>query len=153
MTLRDYTIRRLGPGDVDPFRQMLTCFAIGFEDEANYVTNPPSDAYIADRLADGGFIPLVAEERGEVIGALCAYVMQKFEQERAEIYVYDLAVLPDHQRKGVATGLFTALKPISREAGAWVIYVQTDHDSEPAIALYTGLGTREDVLHFDIPVE
>jgi aminoglycoside 3-N-acetyltransferase I len=31
-----------------------------------------------------------------------------------------------------------------------VIYVQADHGDDPAIALYSGLGRREDVLHFDI---
>jgi aminoglycoside 3-N-acetyltransferase I len=30
--------------------------------------------------------------------------------------------------------------------------VQADHGDDPAIALYTKLGTREDVLHFDIEV-
>jgi aminoglycoside 3-N-acetyltransferase I len=30
--------------------------------------------------------------------------------------------------------------------------VQADLVDPPAIALYTKLGTREDVLHFDIPV-
>jgi aminoglycoside 3-N-acetyltransferase I len=33
-----------------------------------------------------------------------------------------------------------------------VIYVQADHGDGPAIELYTKLGVREDVLHFDIPV-
>jgi hypothetical protein len=31
-----------------------------------------------------------------------------------------------------------------------VIFVQADHVDAPAIALYTKLGVREDVLHFDI---
>jgi aminoglycoside 3-N-acetyltransferase I len=31
-------------------------------------------------------------------------------------------------------------------------YVQADQGDNPAIALYTKLGVREDVLHFDIPV-
>jgi aminoglycoside 3-N-acetyltransferase I len=34
-----------------------------------------------------------------------------------------------------------------------VIYVQADHVDPPAVALYTKLGVREDVLHFDIPVD
>jgi aminoglycoside 3-N-acetyltransferase I len=36
-----------------------------------------------------------------------------------------------------------------------VIFVQADTGSEDeaAIALYTKLGRREDVLHFDIPVQ
>lgn len=29
--------------------------------------------------------------------------------------------------------------------------VQADHGDDAAIALYTKLGVREDVLHFDIP--
>ena len=33
-----------------------------------------------------------------------------------------------------------------------MIFVQADHGDEPAIALYTKLGIREDVLHFDIAV-
>jgi aminoglycoside 3-N-acetyltransferase I len=31
--------------------------------------------------------------------------------------------------------------------------VQADHGDDAAIALYTKLGTREDVLHFDIATE
>jgi aminoglycoside 3-N-acetyltransferase I len=33
-----------------------------------------------------------------------------------------------------------------------VIFVQADYGDDPAIALYSKLGTREEVLHFDIPV-
>jgi hypothetical protein len=31
--------------------------------------------------------------------------------------------------------------------------VQADYGDDPAIALYTKLGEREDVMHFDIKVE
>jgi aminoglycoside 3-N-acetyltransferase I len=36
-----------------------------------------------------------------------------------------------------------------------VIFVEADTgiEGEPAIALYTKLGMRDDVLHFDIPVD
>lgn len=46
------------------------------------------------------------------------------------------------------------LKTIAAKRGAYVIFVQADTgvEDEPAIALYTKLGTREDVLHFDIVV-
>jgi aminoglycoside 3-N-acetyltransferase I len=30
------------------------------------------------------------------------------------------------------------------------VFVQADHGDDAAIALYTKLGAREDVLHFDI---
>jgi aminoglycoside 3-N-acetyltransferase I len=48
--------------------------------------------------------------------------------------------------------LIAELQRIAAERGAWVIFVQADHDDDPAIALYSKLGRREDVLHFDIAV-
>ena len=89
---------------------------------------------------------------GEVVGGLAAYELMKFEQERSEIYIYDLAVAEAHRRQGVATALIEHLRKIAQERGAWVIYVQADLVDEPAVALYTKLGVREDVLHFDIAV-
>jgi hypothetical protein len=32
------------------------------------------------------------------------------------------------------------------------MFVQADPEDDPAVALYAGLGTREEVLHFDILV-
>lgn len=55
-----------------------------------------------------------------------------------------------HRRRGVAMALIDEVRRIAVEIGAWVIYVQADHGDDPAIALYTKLGSREDVLHFDI---
>ena len=55
-----------------------------------------------------------------------------------------------HRRQGVATALIEQLGEIASGRGAWVIYVQADYGDEPAIALYTKLGRREDVMHFDI---
>lgn len=98
------------------------------------------------------FIALAAFDGENIIGGLAAYVLEKFEQERSEIYIYDLAVAEEYRRLGAATGLIEALKGIASELGAYVIFVQADYGDDPAIALYTKLGTREDVMHFDIEV-
>ena len=81
---------------------------------------------------------------------LAAYELQKLEQERSEIYIYDLAVAEAARRRGIATAVIQRLREIAVLRGAWVIYVQADYGDEPAIALYTKLGSREDVMHFDI---
>ena len=49
--------------------------------------------------------------------------------------------------------MIVELKRIASERGAYVIFVQADIGDEPAIQLYTGLGRREDVLHFDISTD
>lgn len=89
-----------------------------------------------------------------MVGGLAAYELQKFEQERSEIYIYDLAVLEAHRREGIATSLIDKLKSIGVDRGAYVIFVQADTAAEDqaAIALYSKLGIREEVLHFDIPL-
>ena len=81
-----------------------------------------------------------------------AYELRKFEQQRSEIYIYDLAVAAAHRRQGIATALIQELKKIALARGAYVIFVQADIGDVAAIELYTKLGIREDVLHFDIVV-
>ena len=95
-------------------------------------------------------IVLVALIKDRVVGGLVAYELEKFEQPRSEIYIYDLAVDESWRRQGVATALIDELRRIARERGAWVIFVQGDYGDDPALALYDKLGTREEVLHFDI---
>ena len=96
---------------------------------------------------------MVALTGDEVVGGLAAYELRKFEQERSEVYIYDLAVAAEHRRAGIATELIQQLRVIAKQRGAYVIYVQADLVDPPAIALYTKLGAREDVLHFDIAVD
>jgi aminoglycoside 3-N-acetyltransferase I len=137
--------------DVLQLKELLEVFAMAFDDPMSYRSAIPSDVYLANLLEHEDFIPLVAvAEGGVVVGGLAAYVLRKFEQERSEIYIYDLAVDEKYRRRGIATDLINKLREIAREKGAWVIYVQADHGDDPAIKLYESLGTREDVLHFDI---
>jgi len=149
-----WNVRQLGADDVDAMRAMLTMFGAAFEDVPTYCKQQPSDDYLKRLLTCGSFIALAATaEDGSVVGGLAAYVLDKFEQERSEIYVYDLAVAESHRRQGIATALIAALREIAKHRGAYVIFVQADPPDAAAIALYTKLGSREDVLHFDIAVQ
>src|SRR5690606_18266921 len=153
MTQPHFDVFRLGAGDLAAMRELNRLFAEAFDDQASYVLAEPDDAYLARLLAKADFIALVAREGDAIVGGLVAYQLEKFEQARSEIYIYDLAVAETHRRQGIASALIAALKPIARKLGAWVIYVQADYGDDPAVALYTRLGAREDVMHFDIPVD
>jgi aminoglycoside 3-N-acetyltransferase I len=134
-------------------RAMLAMFGQVFEDAPTYCGHQPSDEYLRRLLARDAFIALAAVvENREVVGGIAAYVLDKFERERSEIYVYDLAAALSHRRQGIATALIESLRAIARQRGAYVIFVQADTPDAPAIALYSKLGIREDVLHFDIEV-
>lgn len=146
------TIHPLTPRDASLMESMLSMFGEAFNDVATYCGGRPARAYLESLLGDEYFIALAAQKNSEVVGGIAAYELRKFEQERSEIYIYDLAVAEAHRRKGIATALIQELRKIAAKRGAYVIYVQADLGDAPAIALYTKLGTREDVLHFDIGV-
>lgn len=146
-----FEVRRLSGEDSALFSAMLDLFAIAFEDPESYSARRPSETYVRRLLGSESFVALAALRDGLVIGALAAYDLPKFEQERSELYIYDLAVAEAHRRQGVATALIGALQEEAGRRGAWVIFVQADHGDDPAIRLYEGLGRREEVLHFDIP--
>jgi aminoglycoside 3-N-acetyltransferase I len=135
---------------VAPLRALNAVFGEAFGELDTYGAEPPTDAYLYALLEKEHVIALVALVDGEVVGGLVAYELDKFERARREIYIYDLAVAERHRRQGVATALIERLREVADERGAWVVYVQADYGDEPAIALYDRLGTREEVLHFDI---
>lgn len=135
---------------IETLRQLLKVFSMAFEDAETYESSPPSDEYLDSLLRREDCIPLVAIVDDKVVGGLIAYILRKFEQERSEIYIYDLAVLEKFRRRHIATGLINNLRAIAADIGAWVIYVQADYGDDPAIKLYESLGKREDVMHFDI---
>jgi len=144
-------IRRLGPDDGDRMRELNALFGSVFADSESYASAEPGEDYFRRVLGREQVIALAAYSANEIIGGLVAYVLDKLEQERSEIYIYDLAVTEAHRRRGIATALIAALQAHAARIGAWVIYVQADYGDEPAIALYQKLGTREEVMHFDIP--
>lgn len=144
------TIRHLTSADEALMRALLAVFGEAFDEPDTYGGAPPSSAYLHNLLSRDHFIALAALQNGKVVGGLAAYELQKFEQERSEIYIYDLAVAATHRRQGIATALIEALKKIGLQRGAYVVFVQADHGDKPAITLYTKLGTPEEVLHFDI---
>ena len=131
-------------------RSVLDLFGREFGDVPTYSDRQPSDEYLVNLLRNQHFIALAAFDNEIVVGGLAAYLLPKFEQARSEIYIYDLAVASDHRRQGIATALINQLKYEANELGAYVIYVQADYGDDPAVALYTKLGSREDVMHFDI---
>jgi aminoglycoside 3-N-acetyltransferase I len=146
-------LRRLGSADVALLRKLNALFGDAFGERETYEAKPPSDTYCETLLAREHVIALVALDGEAVVGGLVAYELDKFERARREVYIYDLAVGEAYRRRGIATALIGHLREIAARRDVWVIYVQADYSDPPAIALYEKLGVREEVLHFDIPVD
>jgi ribosomal protein S18 acetylase RimI-like enzyme len=143
-------VRILASADTALLRSMLSMFGTAFDEVETYTSRQPDEEYLRRLLSSNTFVALAAVSGGAVIGGITAYVLPKFEQARSELYIYDLAVAKDHRRLGVATAMIAALQRLAADLGAYVMFVQADSGDKAAIALYTKLGAREDVLHFDI---
>ncbi len=111
-----YEYRRLAPHDLQYMRDLLHMFAEAFGEPDTYLATQPRDPYLRNLLGRCDFIALAAVRADEVVGGLTAYVLEKFEQERSEIYIYDLAVAEAHRRQGIATALIRNLQRIARSS-------------------------------------
>jgi aminoglycoside 3-N-acetyltransferase I len=151
-TFVSYAYRQLAPADVSRLKDLLRVFGEAFGEIDTYQSAVPSDGYLGRLLGKPHFIALAALAGDEVIGGLAAYELDKFEQDRREIYIYDLAVAEPHRRRGVATGLIGELQKVAAQRDAYVIFVQADLEDGPAIALYESFAAGTTAHHFDIDV-
>jgi aminoglycoside 3-N-acetyltransferase I len=128
----------------------LDMFGRAFEDPESYCSAQPGRAWLERLFGHDTFIALAAVHGDTVVAGLAAYELMKFEQERTEIYLWDIAVDEAWRRQGIATALVRRLQDIGRERGVASIFVQAHREDEPAVALYQRLGESTDVLHFDL---
>src|SRR5687768_2041200 len=110
----------LSPADVAAMEAMLAMFGEAFGEADTYGDARPSQAYLERLLGSDDFIALAALVDGSVVGGLAAYELRKFERERSEMYIYDLAVAEPYRRAGIATALIEELKRIATARGAYV---------------------------------
>jgi len=148
-------IERIKSGEANLMTSLNTMFGEAFGEPEIYLSRRPSEEYLEKLLRDENFIALVAlTDGGEVVGGITAYVLHKYEQERSEVFVYDLAVREHYRRQGIALALIEELKVISKNKGAYLIVIGADKGEEdiPANTLYSKLGVQEDVYLYDIKV-
>ena len=140
--------RRLGPNDSDQARVLISLFDQVFEEPAR--PRLSEEALLA-RLADGRVWVLVAMDQNSVVGGLVGYELPKFETERSELYLYDLAVSVAFQGQGIGRGLINALIDQVKSTDIWAVFVQADLGDEVPNALYLSYGyEQEKVHHYDL---
>lgn len=111
----------------------------------------PRINYQKKLLNTDNIIFVVAKYEKKIIGGLTAHELPSTYFEANEVYVYDLAVHHDFQRRGVGTRLMDKLKEISCTKGDKEIFLQADI-GDYAIDFYKKIGgVPVDVIHFSFP--
>lgn len=138
--------RRLLPRDQELARQLFTLMAEVFDEERQLL----SAGYIDQLLSQETFWTIAAFWDEEIVGGITAHTLPMTRSESAEIFVYDIAVRSDYQRRGVGRQL---IKTLRREAAAISIQdviIPADNEDQSALSFYDGIGGEASPVTFFI---
>jgi aminoglycoside 3-N-acetyltransferase I len=138
-------IKRLTKENIYEFKLLIHFFSIVFE-EASKIG---SEANSLDLLKNKAFIALAAVDGESVVGGLTAYELPMYYSDNSEIFLYDLAVRPDHQRLGIGKQLLRGLKEYCLANGIKTFFVMAHEEDIHAIEFYQATGGNgEKVVNF-----
>ena len=114
----------------------------------------PSELYLTKLLEKNDFIVLVAFYEKDLIGGLTAYELPLCSAEKSEIFIYDIAIKNEFQRKGVGKKLLSFLKDYCKQNDISIFFVEAHEEDVHAVDFYhsTG-GNAEKVVHFNYEIE
>ncbi len=137
---------RLSVNNLDELVKLIELYENVFEMEPFQY---PSFNYLEKLLKNENTILMIAKYEEEIVAGLTAHQLPSTYFEANEVYVYDLAVRQDFQRKGIGTRLMEELKKICCDIGDKEIFLEADIPDEYAINFYNKIGgVPEDVIHF-----
>lgn len=110
----------------------------------------PSDTYLQNLLNKDNFFPVVATLDNKVIAGLTVYVIDQYYSEMPLAYIYDLAVMQEHQRKGIGKKLIEFTIDHCRDKGFEEVFVQAENLDDDAVNFYrhTKPTDEEIAVHF-----
>ncbi len=140
-------IKILQPDNLEDFHQLLTVFDVVFEYEPY---TRPNDEHYKNLLSNPAFCAIVAKRNSKVIGGLTAYFLDQYHSVKPVLYIQDLGVMTEHQRKGVGRKLIAYTKAYCSEKNLQLMYVQAEKEDAYAVEFYRSTNPTEelDAVHF-----
>jgi aminoglycoside 3-N-acetyltransferase I len=131
-----YRIARLVSGDRVAAKHLFSMMADVFGEGHEEL----SDAYVDGLLGREDLWVLAATLGADVVGGLTAHTLPMTRAETGEIFIYDIAVRADHQRRGVGKLLMLHLAQLATDAGIEDLFVPADDEDAHALEFYRALG-------------
>lgn len=103
-------------------------------------TEPLSTGYLVRLLERDDFWAFEASVEGRTAGGLTAYTLPLTRIEESEVFLYDIAVMPEYQRRGLGRKLVMALREQAAASGIKVMWVPADNEDTHALDFYRALG-------------
>lgn len=136
---------RLTASKAEVARQLFQLMAQIFEEPGE----PLRDEYLLRLLSRSDFWAIAAFIDDELVGGLTAHTLPMTSSESSALFIYDIAVRPDRQRRGVGRLLISSLRDAAAAEGIEEIFVPADNEDDHALEFYRALGGESSaVTHF-----
>lgn len=136
---RSVLIRRLTSGDRELARATFAMTAAVFEERVR----PLPDEYVDTLLARTDFWALAAVEGDEPVGGITAHVLPMTRSPSRELFVYDVAVREDRQRRGIGRAMLVELVAHAGREGIESVFVAVADEDVHAMDFYRAVGGAE----------
>lgn len=105
---------------------------------AELFDDPPTEAWAGKFLSSEGHHLLIAFDDRPI--GFVSGVETTHPDKGTEMFLYELAVHPDHRSRGVGRALVGALADLARSRGCYGMWVATEPDNAAALATYQAAG-------------
>jgi aminoglycoside 3-N-acetyltransferase I len=139
-------IKKLGKEEIDRFMELIRLFEDVFEMK-NF--KMPDKGHLEQLLKKDSFFVFVALINNKIAGGLTSYTFEQYYSPLPLVYIYDLAVKVQFQRKGIGKMLISGITDYCKKIGVEEVFVQADEVDGYALDFYHSTGaTAEKVVHF-----
>lgn len=128
--------RRMTANDAGLATALFEMMAAVFEEARSEVAR----GHVEQLLRREDFIAIGAFFDREPVGGLTAFLLPLTRSARNEIFLYDIAVRPSHQRLGIGRHLVRMAREIALASGAQSAWVAADNEDEHALDFYRAIG-------------
>ena len=128
--------RRLGRGDLELGPQLFALMAQVFGEDPEDLRK----GYVEELLSDGRFWAIAALAGEELVGGITAHALPLTCKVSLALFVYDIAVRTDQQRRGVGRALMDRLRMEAASEGIQEIFVLANNEDTHALDFYRAVG-------------
>lgn len=148
--MNNYVIKKLEWENVSLFEKLILLFKEVFETET---IQSFDEDHLNNLLQNPTFIVYVVSYNDEIVGGLTAYELPMYYLNKSELFIYDIAVKKEFQRKGLGKQLLAAITVYCKENHIENMFVSANEEDEHALDFYRSTGgLAEKVVHFNYSV-
>lgn len=143
----DIKIERLNEKNLPAFKQLIEVFDTVFKNHSNQIA---ADDYLIKLLAKNDFTAIAALLDDKVVAGLTAYELPAYYGNYSEVYIYDIAVKPEYQRKRIGFKLIDSIKQYCISNNIKTMFVEAETQDKNAVSFYRETNAaKQKVIHFE----